>query len=185
MIVKREFQNIECDCCGGLLNEEMWCDDAEVFPGILSENGWKTIGGRHYCQDCWTWDDDDHIQCKDGRKYTEDGELIEEPVDPAEVADGDILYGCECIFIYKGVDRDRKYGGTADAIVYHACTSLIDGHVGIGPKIGVGNFDGVRPRKAYTDERDLLFDRLRAKGYRWAGREKGLIDLFGRNHLKV
>ena len=109
MLVKREFHNIECDCCGQLLDEETWWDDQDALTTtILPECGWiECEGGRHYCDECWTHDDDDNIQCKDGRKYTENNELIEQHVNPDEMQDGDIISGGECIAIYKGIDRDR------------------------------------------------------------------------------
>ena len=77
-LVKREFHNIECDCCGQLLDEETWCDDQEVLPAILAECGWKQLGGSHYCEECWYRDDDDNIVTKDGRKFDDDGNEIKE-----------------------------------------------------------------------------------------------------------
>jgi len=71
MLVKREFHNIECDCCGQLLDEETWWDDQDALTTtILPECGWiECEGGRHYCDECWTRDDDDNIVTKDGRKW--------------------------------------------------------------------------------------------------------------------
>ena len=77
-LVKREFHNIECDCCGQLLDEETWWDDQEVLPAILAECGWKQLGGGHYCEECWNRDDDDNIVTKDGRKFDDDGNEIKE-----------------------------------------------------------------------------------------------------------
>ena len=37
---------------------------------VLDECGWiECEGGRHYCDKCWTYDDDDNIETKDGRKW--------------------------------------------------------------------------------------------------------------------
>ena len=49
MLVKREFHNIECDCCGQLLDEETWWDDQDALTTtILPECGWiECEGGRH------------------------------------------------------------------------------------------------------------------------------------------
>ena len=77
-LVKREFHNIECDCCGQLLDEETWWDDQEVLPAILAECGWKQLGGSHYCEKCWYRDDDDNIVTKNGRKFDDDGNEIKE-----------------------------------------------------------------------------------------------------------
>ena len=78
MIRKQEFFNIECDHCGAILDEETWWDDKEATESLLDECRWKKLGDRHYCEDCWTIDDDDNIVTKDGRKFTEDGEEIKE-----------------------------------------------------------------------------------------------------------
>ena len=53
MLVKREFHNIECDCCGQLLDEETWWDDQDALTTtILPECGWiECEGGRHYCDE--------------------------------------------------------------------------------------------------------------------------------------
>ena len=72
MLVKREFHNIECDCCGQILDEETWWDDKDALSGILDDCGWKALGGKHYCDSCWTRDDDDNIATKDGRKFDDD-----------------------------------------------------------------------------------------------------------------
>ena len=71
MLVKRELHNIECDCCGQLLDEETWWDDQDALTTTtLPECGWiECEGGRHYCDECWTHDDDDNIVTKDGRKW--------------------------------------------------------------------------------------------------------------------
>ena len=72
MLVKREFHNIECDCCGQLLDEETWWDDQDALTTtILPECGWIECEGRHYCDECWEHDDDDNIVTKDGRKWTD------------------------------------------------------------------------------------------------------------------
>lgn len=71
MKVSDTFYNIRCDACGMELCEE-WYHDAgnDEFASILSESGWFTADGdRHYCPDCWNYDDDDNIVTKDGRKY--------------------------------------------------------------------------------------------------------------------
>ena len=172
---------IVCDGCGETFEtgEGYVCyaddPDGSLLWSDASASNWLQMGDRHYCPDCWERDDDDNILTKDGRKYNDDHELIEQPVNPDEVQDGDILVGGECIFIYKGIDSEKKYGGTNEAIIHYACINNIDNYVSIGPKIGVGSFAWIKYRKAYTDERDLLFARLKEKGYKWEGREKGLI----------
>ena len=71
MIIDRTFHNIQCDHCGALLDEETWWDDKDALTtNILPECGWiECEGGRHYCEECWTRDDDDNIVTSDGRKW--------------------------------------------------------------------------------------------------------------------
>ena len=76
MIRKQEFFNIECDHCGAMLDEETWWDGEEICENLLDECGWQKLGDRHYCEHCWTRDDDDNIETADGRKWTDDGEEI-------------------------------------------------------------------------------------------------------------
>ena len=72
MIIDRMFHNIKCDHCGALLDEEMWCDEPDALGGILRECRWiECEGGRHYCDECWTVDDDDTIVTGDGRRWTD------------------------------------------------------------------------------------------------------------------
>ena len=75
MKVSETYYNVKCDACGCFLDDENWYPDEEI-PTILEESGFKTLGGRHYCMDCWNWDDDDNIITKDGKKF--DGETYEE-----------------------------------------------------------------------------------------------------------
>ena len=73
MIVGRQFYNIQCDHCGKLLDEETWWGEKDLVEGlILDESGWIECDGRHYCDGCWSRDDDDNIVTKDGRKWDDD-----------------------------------------------------------------------------------------------------------------
>ena len=72
------FHNMKCDCCDEILDEESWYREEEVIQTMAEESGWKHLGGKDYCMECWDWDDDDNIITKDGRKFTEDGEEIKE-----------------------------------------------------------------------------------------------------------
>ena len=70
MIIDRTFHNVVCDGCGAQLDEETWYDDKDALTTtILDECGWIECEGRHYCDECWTRDDDDNIITKDGRKW--------------------------------------------------------------------------------------------------------------------
>lgn len=87
MNVKEYFFNRQCDCCGALLDEELWHNEAQSLNDVASEADWKHLGGRDYCHDCWEWDDDDNIVTKDGRKFTEDGERIRDGISIDELGE--------------------------------------------------------------------------------------------------
>ena len=89
----------------------------------------------------------------------------------------DILMAGECIFIYKGIDTEGKFGGTNTAIIYHACTNIEDGYTSIGPDIGVGNFRSRIYRKAYKDECERLFSKLKSIGFEWDAEKKEIVKI--------
>ena len=67
MIVDRQFHNIKCDACGRLIDDETWWDDKDALTTqILDDCNWIECEGRHYCDECWEYDDDDNIVTKDG-----------------------------------------------------------------------------------------------------------------------
>lgn len=67
MIIKEEFFNVKCDCCGRVINDA-WMPDVKAAEQELEETGAK-LGGKHYCYDCYDYDDDLNIVTKDGRKF--------------------------------------------------------------------------------------------------------------------
>lgn len=69
MVIDRVFHNIQCDHCGKMLDDEFWWDEQQGMPSILNECGWIECEGRHYCDQCWEYDDDDNIVTMDGRKW--------------------------------------------------------------------------------------------------------------------
>lgn len=79
MKVRETFYSMKCDCCGQMLDDENYYPENELGT-IADECGYKHLGGRDYCPDCWTYDDDDNIECKDGRKYDEDGNRVDEKI---------------------------------------------------------------------------------------------------------
>ena len=79
MKVQRLFFNIRCDCCGSLLDEECWMEKEAPFGDIENDCNWKQLGGKDYCPDCYTIDDDDNYVTKNGHKYN--GETEEEIFD--------------------------------------------------------------------------------------------------------
>lgn len=77
MIEDKKFYNIRCDGCGRLLDEETWWDDREALTSTtLCDCNWIGCeGGRHYCDECWHYDDDDNIVTSDGRRWTGTGHM--------------------------------------------------------------------------------------------------------------
>lgn len=73
-IIKEYFYNIECDVCGECADVTCWHTDPDAAKLYLDENGFKELGGKHYCGYCWHYDDDDNIVTKDGRKFNGDTE---------------------------------------------------------------------------------------------------------------
>ena len=73
-IIKEYFYNIECDVCGECADVTCWHTDPDAAKLYLDENGFKELGGKHYCGCCWYYDDDDNIVTKDGRKFNGDTE---------------------------------------------------------------------------------------------------------------
>ena len=77
MKVRETFCNIKCDCCGQPMDDENYYPEEEL-PTIAAECNFKHLGGRDYCPDCWTYDDDGIIHTKDGRKWDDSSiEVVE------------------------------------------------------------------------------------------------------------
>ena len=72
MKVSNIFYNIKCDCCEELLDSESWWREQEALNQMYYEAGWKHLGGKDYCMDCWSINDDDNIITKNGHKYDYD-----------------------------------------------------------------------------------------------------------------
>jgi hypothetical protein len=65
MIVKKEFYNIKCDCCGRVA-DEMWHDTEEIVRYIATESGWLLHWDKAYCPDCYDFDGNDNLIIKKG-----------------------------------------------------------------------------------------------------------------------
>ena len=82
MILKKEFYNIKCDCCGQILDDENYWDEMEGIESMLETCCWKTMeDGKHYCPDCIHYDDNDMLVTKDGHMYDECGYEVNELLD--------------------------------------------------------------------------------------------------------
>ena len=83
MKVERRYYNIKCDCCGQLLDPDSYWDDG--LEEMAEECSWKALEpDKHYCPDCYEWDDEDHLVTKDGKKWDEAGYEITDDVPEQE-----------------------------------------------------------------------------------------------------
>jgi hypothetical protein len=79
MKVQKVYYNIKCDCCGQLLDPDSYWDDG--LEEMADECSWKALEpDKHYCPDCYEWDDEDHLVTKDGKKWDECGYEITDDV---------------------------------------------------------------------------------------------------------
>lgn len=73
-IIKEYFYNIECDVCGNLADFGQSHPDIDIVKEYMYLGDFKELGGKHYCPNCWDYDDDDNFVTKDGRKFNGDTE---------------------------------------------------------------------------------------------------------------
>lgn len=58
---KIEVVEYFCDQCGSQLTGYDDCDfyvNADIWDIEAADSGWCEIDGKHYCPDCWRYDDD-------------------------------------------------------------------------------------------------------------------------------
>ena len=96
--------------------------------------------------------------------------------------DGDIICTTYVCFIYKCLDKDKKYSNSDRAIIYHACcdNTFNLSRLRIGPDIGVGTVDynSLYNYKLASDEQcKKLFDLLKKKGYEWDETKLELVKI--------
>ncbi len=56
-----------CDRCYQPLlgyDEAEFYVDADIWEEHADDAGWREIDGKHYCPDCWRYDDDDEPEPK-------------------------------------------------------------------------------------------------------------------------
>ena len=75
---KVESMIIVCDCCGDHFHDgnDHCCyindhDGSDIEQEALGSY-WIKVGDKHYCDRCYTIDEDDNIVTKDGHKYNPD-----------------------------------------------------------------------------------------------------------------
>ena len=66
------YYDIICDRCGkSLINESEMCyPDTGSAEMVALNSEWRTIGGKHYCTDCYELDEetDKYVPKKGGKK---------------------------------------------------------------------------------------------------------------------
>ena len=78
MIIEKTFYSVRCDCCGEIAGWRYWPDTEDEVKTRATESGFRMLGGKHYCPECYTHDEFGRIVTKDGRKFTIEGKEIEE-----------------------------------------------------------------------------------------------------------
>lgn len=59
MILTKQFHNLKCDSCGAILQDEWYSVDEVKLAA--NECGWIEDKGKHYCPDCYSYDDKDNL----------------------------------------------------------------------------------------------------------------------------
>lgn len=72
--VKEYFYNVKCDHCGAILDDEYWVNEPYEPRLCDSYEGWRMLGKKDYCPNCWHYDDNDNIVTADGKVWDEDTE---------------------------------------------------------------------------------------------------------------
>ena len=64
MVKEVKMYTIVCDSCGCDVNEDSgyscWSDE-DANEDIREEAGWEKVDGKHYCTDCFEYDDNDEL----------------------------------------------------------------------------------------------------------------------------
>lgn len=64
MVKEVKMYTIVCDCCSKDVNEgydySCW-SEAEHNEDVREEAGWEKVDDKHYCTDCFDYDDKDEL----------------------------------------------------------------------------------------------------------------------------
>jgi hypothetical protein len=64
MVKEVKMYTIVCDNCGADVNGDSgyscW-DSVRAIEDIRKEASWEKVGDKHYCNDCFEYDDDDNL----------------------------------------------------------------------------------------------------------------------------
>ena len=67
MVKEVKMFTIVCDGCGEDVNADTdysCCNDENYVEDIREEAGWEKVDGKHYCTDCFEYDDNDELIIK-------------------------------------------------------------------------------------------------------------------------
>jgi len=71
MIKTVQMFTVICDNCGTDIGEDAeyscWNDESFANENAM-ESGWHKEGDKHYCSNCWSYDDNDNILINESRK---------------------------------------------------------------------------------------------------------------------
>lgn len=76
MILERTFYGLRCEGCG----KDLKCGEYDFFNDIddvfvvAKDSGWIKVRGKHYCEECHRYGDNDELILGDGTVITEDEE---------------------------------------------------------------------------------------------------------------
>ena len=83
---------------------------------------------------------------------------------------GDIIYCLtNILFIYKGLDINKKYTNNPNGIIYHALCDDYN-NLSIGPSIGIGTINDNNTyhyKLASNEQCKKMFNILKSHGYKW------------------
>ena len=70
-----DYYTVQCDNCGKLYADEQngfsaW-NDADWAMEYASEDNWTEEDDKHYCPDCYDYDDEDNFIIKNANVYGE------------------------------------------------------------------------------------------------------------------
>jgi hypothetical protein len=67
-VLKMDYYTIECDNCKKVYIDDhngysAWADESDAFENASNDN-WIEEEGNHYCNECWSYDDEDNLIIK-------------------------------------------------------------------------------------------------------------------------
>lgn len=71
-ILKLTVAEYYCDRCGAQLlgyEEAEFYTNCDIWEEEAQEAGWTEISGKHYCDRCWVYDDDDNPTPREPKQF--------------------------------------------------------------------------------------------------------------------